>query len=192
MIEIKQVITTASGDKLEISRRGISWQPGDRSITGCSALEWAQILARCWNAAGEYWHREILPKHFTHAGATEYDYQGRTPKHLRRKLRKYGHTYPLVFSGDLKRDVLRTLDVRSDQKGARVVLHGPRYLYAYRKDYKQADKAYELSTISRGDAEAIARVLDQNIEAAKAGGISGGGHRGEPTRGLFGGHRAAG
>lgn len=215
MIEVKQTITTASGEKLEISRRGISWTPGERSIGGCSQKEWGAILARAWHWAGEYWHREILPRHFTHAGAAEYGYKPRHFKYTRYKLKRYGHTYPLVFRGDMKRAVLRTEDVRSDQKGARIVLHGPTYLYAYRKFNKrlaaryrrrgshragtdearyrlqdQPDKAYELSTISSRDAEAVARVLDRGIEQLKAARIGGAGHQGEAARDPLQGHRA--
>lgn len=49
-----------------------------------------------------FWHREFRPKHFTHAGATEYRYTERSPLYNRKKLRRFGHTYPLVFTGDSK------------------------------------------------------------------------------------------
>lgn len=70
-------------------------------------LRAANDLARAvgWQV-GAHWFRTILPKHFTHRGATEYGYAERTPQHNRAKLRKYGHTYPLVFSSKTRDQIL--------------------------------------------------------------------------------------
>lgn len=62
-------------------------------------------------AAGEDYHRELRPKRFTREHAAEAGYKPRAGEHLvwgskefwksytGRKLKKYGHTLPLVFSG---------------------------------------------------------------------------------------------
>jgi hypothetical protein len=62
-------------------------------------------------AAGEDYHRELRPKRFTKEHAAEAQYKPRAGETLQwgskafwrsytgRKLKKYGHTLPLVFSG---------------------------------------------------------------------------------------------
>lgn len=188
---IKQTVTMPDGRKVEFSRRGIELS-ADRSLTGCSRGAWNKGLIQAWEAAGRFWHQEILPKKFTHAGATEYGYQGRTPQYTRRKLRKFGHTYPLVYTGELKRQALRTEDIRSTARGVKIVIHGPAYLYMYRRyqpqklsaaalrraqrrgldtsrTIDQPDKAGELQAVSARDAELIAKKIDRFL-AVKFGG----------------------
>lgn len=140
--------------------------------------EWREISKVGWEHAGEVWHREILPRHFTEQGAREYaaagsrgEYKRRTKKYEDRKLRKFGHRRPLVYTGDLEREVTRMREVRvvgdnSKRRGAvRIVLRGPRYLFAYRKDLKQPDKAAELRVVSFNDARLIAKRMDAVLTA---------------------------
>lgn len=132
------------------------------------AREFREISKRAWQAAGEFWHAEILPRHFEPDAARVYRYQRRSRSYEARKLRQVGHRRPLEFSGELRRTVARTRDVRtSGTRGgaARIVLRGPRYLYAYRKDLKQPDKAAELKAVSYRDARDLARVLDERLTA---------------------------
>jgi len=159
--------------KQKLTRKGL----------GFSAGEWRPLLKSGWGKVGRFWHRVILRKHFTVAGASEYGYQRRSKGHETRKLRKYGHRRPLVFTGDLERQVSRVVDVRASSKGARVVLHGPRYLWQYRKDYGQPNKAAELQTVSKRDAKLLAEVLDEHIRQEA--------NRGTGTVDITGGHRAA-
>jgi len=135
-----------------------------RQGTGFDRSTWRQLLKLAWKKAGELWHRAILPKHFTRAGAAEYHYEKRSAAYMRHKGRRWGHQRPLVYRGELERQVKRTRDVRHTSKGAKVVLHGPRHLHAYRKDYSQPNKAAELRAISKGDAEAIRKSLDRRLQ----------------------------
>lgn len=180
MIPIKQTAVLQDGRKIELT--AYAFRPSV-SLTGLPLSKVREVLKAAWEHAGEFWHRVILKKHFTHAGAKEYGYKPRKqaevrtsmtksgkirvrklPSYDQRKFRKWGHTYPLVWSGEMKRQVMRTRDVRSTAKGAKVVLHGPKHLWQFRKDYGQADKAAELSRISEADARLITRVLDRAIE----------------------------
>lgn len=198
MIPIKQAVIMPDGSRVEISRRAIA--APESSLTGCSPRRWKSILKRAWDAAGQYWHRVILPKKFTHAGATEYNYQPREQGYEAQKRKKFGHTYPLVWSGELERLARRLMDVRSDSKGARIVIHGPRYLFAYRKNIRQPDKAEELRRVSEADAAAVARVINQ-VVADESNRRPGAGHRGvggtgalslDQANAYFGGSEAAG
>ena len=58
-------------------------------------------------------HRSFLPRHFSPAAASRYHYKRRKWKYIQRKLRVKGHTDPLTWSGDMKRMVLRRLEVRT-------------------------------------------------------------------------------
>jgi len=166
MIEVKQTITAADGTSYEFSatRRTVTFA-SDRSFCGCSKSEWKTILVVGWGRLGRHWHKQILPRHFELPAKTEYNYQPRSARHMRRKARLYGHQRPLEYTGEMKRKVMRVRDVRVLQSGkaAKVVLWGPAHLYAYRKDYGQPDKAEELRRISARDAQELARVMDETI-----------------------------
>lgn len=140
--------------KQTIQRRG----------TGFTAREWREKIKAAWQHTGEFHHRVILKKKFRYGAEQEYGFKRRSAGYLRRKSRKYGHTLPLVFSGNLMRSVTRIVDVRASSKGASVILHGPRYLYQYRRNLNQPNKAAELRAISQRDARLLAQVLDRQLQ----------------------------
>ena len=113
--------------------------------------------------AGLRWHRNTLPGHFTPAAASRYRYKKRSEKHEEAKLRKFGHNKPLVFSGALAAQVMRAARITATGKGVRVVMRGPKYLYQRRKDYKQPDKAKELTTTTRTELRSIAQSMHRDL-----------------------------
>jgi len=138
-----------------------------REGTGFDASSWRGLLKLAWLAAGRLWHERILPKHFTRQGATAYGYQPRSAAYMRHKGKRWGHQKPLVFRGDLDREVKRIRDVRATSKGSRVVLHGPRHLHAYRKNYNQPDKAAELRAVTEAEAgQDLAPTIDATLQRA--------------------------
>ncbi len=134
-----------------------------RKGTGLDARTWRDILVSAWQSVGVFWHTKILPKHFTREGAREYGYKPRSKNYMIRKARKFGHQEPLVWSGELHRQARMWRDVRAASSGARVVIHGPKYLYQYRKNQNDPRKAQELQMISAADAEACGNELDKAI-----------------------------
>ena len=112
-------------------------------------------------AIGELWHDRILPGHFTEKAKAKYKYRKRGKVHTDRKRRLYGHEKPLVFSGEMQRDVTRMARITSTARGARVAMSGPRYLYAYRKDYNQPDKAAEIIAVTAQEANHLAEEMDR-------------------------------
>lgn len=109
------------------------------------ALRKASTQARrdAFRAVGEHWHEKFRPVHFTHRGARKYGYKPRqgqrtagepptttssrrrfASSYTGRKLRKWGHTRPLVYSGESEA-LTRFLDVRATSKGSRVVMRAP-------------------------------------------------------------------
>jgi len=153
-----------------------------RTGTGFDAKTWRGMLKEAWERAGRHWHRYILRKHFQRGAYAEYNYQPRTTKYEKRKARVKGHRRPLVWSGQAEREAHRTLDLRVTSKGAKIVLHVPKHLYAYKlpeQRFKKIrgggvlpytihlhdpHKAEELSAVSDRDAELLARVIDKELQ----------------------------
>lgn len=107
---------------------------------------------------GAYWHRYFRPKHFTQAGAVEYGYQLRKVKYTHRKLRKFGHANPLVFTGE-SRELARMKDIRATSKGVKIVMPAVRKLN-FRPKSGTIHMADELRTISAREV----RTLEQQAE----------------------------
>lgn len=148
----------------------------DFSVTVNEAGATPRLLLRQANAlarqvggqVGAHWQHFLLPKHFTHAGATEYHYQPRTTKYMIRKFKKTGHTYPLFFSGDSMLALVghnqpgmpSTIvpDVRVTATGGtariRVVLAGANKLN-FRRTPDAPDLRKEVTTVSEGDAREL-------------------------------------
>ena len=129
--------------------------------SGISVKAFNEAQKKAFRAVGEYWHQHILPQHFTHAGARRYGYQRRSRRYESYKLRKYGHTYPLVKTGQMKREALMIRDVREKNSRVKVFLHGPKHLWQFRKDYGASDKAKELTAVDSKDEATIIRIFDQ-------------------------------
>lgn len=109
---------------------------------------------------GVVWHRRTLPKHFEDAALNRYKYQRRRKGYSITKARRKGHNRPLVWDGDLERQVTRIGRVSSTSKGVTVAMTGPRYLYAYRKDLQQPDKAAEMTATTPDERAKMDKLLD--------------------------------
>jgi len=132
-----------------------------RKGTGFKPRQWRQMIKSAWRKAGEYWHGDILERHFTIAAMREYHYAKRTRRYMIRKAQTFGHQRPLEFSGDLKREVMRTRDIRPDSKGAKIVLRVPAYKL---RRTKGPNVELELMRISRRDEQDIAASIDQELQ----------------------------
>lgn len=94
---------------------------------GIDALKTKQVndaIKRALVAMGKRWRRRYLPKHFTHKGAREYGYKRRVGEtgsggsgrpirkiagkitYTWKKWKLHGHTLPLVYTGELRRQSL--------------------------------------------------------------------------------------
>lgn len=74
------------------------------------------------------WKVDMLPDRFTHRGAAELGFTPRNFFYERRKLKRWGHTYPNVWTGK-SRERARLADVKATatklQARARVVIDAP-------------------------------------------------------------------
>jgi len=112
---------------------------------------------------GGHWHSRYLPGHFEPAAAGKYRYKRRGKQYLIDKERAVGHTRPLDYTGDMKAMLTRMARISATSKGAKVAMTGPRYLYAFRKDLAQPDKAAEVTATTKAEATAFAQLLDQRL-----------------------------
>jgi hypothetical protein len=116
--------------------------------------------------ATEFHRQTWARKHFTQRGATEYGYEPREGQPGRphpegfqrsytgRKLRKEGHTYPLVYSGR-SRLLARFPRISATSKKATIRIPFP--ALALQRATAHIDMQEELETISRPDTEDIVK-----------------------------------
>lgn len=127
---------------------------------------------RTFDVIGRTWHRDMLAKHFSHAGAREYGYrprkgmpgnphpQGFDRSYSGRKLRAMGHTRPLEYSGEGRR-LARIQDIRVTSKRVRVIL--PRK-FNRRNPHSQIDMREELTTVSEGEERQLVYLADRHLD----------------------------
>lgn len=118
--------------------------------------------------AGEHWHENILPLHFDPSAHFRYrgpdTYRPRSRKYNKRKRALFGHTIPLVFSGTMKRVVLQEQRVSGTSKRATVNLKGTRYLFPFKKNTRDHDKAAELTALHPQEGTTLGKVVRASYE----------------------------
>ena len=125
-------------------------------------------------SAGLRWRTKYLPLHFKRVATARYGYTQRSPGHKRAKMKRYGHSLPLVFSGtsrdeilgDKKEPVVRR---RRGRLGVLVRIQAPKYFYQFirrgktGKAAKVVDKLDEVTRITRGEHMDLAKHMDTHI-----------------------------
>lgn len=121
-------------------------------------------------AGAQAWQTDLRELHFEEGAGRRYGYQPRkgsgeppvvrgrpNPKYLWAKLRRRGHTRPLVDSGR-SLEASRTSRIDATSKRARLVHPTlPRYFYQYNKLHGAPNKMDELGTILNAEADLLAR-----------------------------------
>lgn len=134
---------------------------------GVSAREIGNQVRVEMREVGAKWHRDMLPRHFAYGADKRYNYQPRHVGTIRQKLRRRGHNLPLVDSGDmatqLRMGATITATTGGKRPGVRVVMKGPKYLYMYRKDYRQPDKAAEVRAVTADEVQELSRLLEERV-----------------------------
>lgn len=141
-----------------------------RAGSGLSRKALNEVLSEGYHAALLHWHKRIRPKHFTHAGAKEYGYTPRQGEnrvrwrgsYTERKLRKWGHTYPLVWSGGSLRKS-QTTRIRTSGKGGKASYSIP--VFNYKTKNNRVDKRDEYQRISPRDEVEMVDVFRRRVEA---------------------------
>ena len=133
------------------------------SIGGPTVMlrEFAPVMKAVLQEVVEIWHRRYLPRHFQTGAVAQYNYQKRSRDYMRRKARRKGHQMPLVYGGDLKRQVTRSARIMGSRRRAVASMSGPSYLYRYRKDSRQPDMADELTRVTANEERQLAVLIER-------------------------------
>lgn len=104
-----------------------------QSVPGLDRKSWGEVVARAMGLMGAYWHEFMRPKHFTHSGAALYGYSKRvgqgdgrrfSTSYTGRKLRKFGHTLPLVYTGR-SRTLSSIRNITANSRGVTIRITAP-------------------------------------------------------------------
>jgi len=95
---------------------------------GFSSRALTRISRALHESLGEFWHKTLLPSHFTDRAAARYGYQPRTFKHRRRKRREGKRDIPLVYTGTMERLLTQYAQIRAYPSRFSVTMIGPRYV----------------------------------------------------------------
>lgn len=131
---------------------------------GILAKERNRVQRECFYEAGAFWHSRMLRHHFTRQAFSRYSavYKRRKFKYEKRKLRMFGHTNPLVYSGESRRLALSIQDVRATSRGNRIVLHSRKLNFKHPKS--QINMREELTYISPAEEQGIGNVFDREFQ----------------------------
>lgn len=126
----------------------------------------AEASLPSWEETGRQFHLEMRPARFTHKHATEAGYTPRTKKYTLHKLRKFGHTYPLVFSGEVRRLVAtahitarRGIGSANNRGGVQIAYPGARKLNRY-NPLSQVRMAEEFRRVTDREATTLGRAWE--------------------------------
>lgn len=120
--------------------------------------------------AGRFWFRRFADLHFLPSAVARYGYERRRAKTQRRKeqLAKRGLVVedgrsPLVWSGLMKREYLRTPIIKATDEYVRMTMIAPNYVHARGKRMYR-----ELTAITPGEEEQINRETQRVYDSATA------------------------
>jgi len=122
----------------------------------------ACVKEAVWHSL-KFWHRDIMPKHFTKAAEAEYGYQKRTASYMVRKAKRFHHQRPLEFTGRTKAAAgfFKSRGI-TERGGKGVMTMLPKYFYQRRG--AAPDKVRELTALSESDTRDMADVLEERIQ----------------------------
>ena len=121
-------------------------------------------------AAAEFWRRQMAPDHFNSGAVGRYQYRPRSKKYMERKQNKFGHQYPLVFTGDSKRMILGTFSparvskFKSGGFRASIKLSAPKHFFQHQKNSPGQSKPEELKRIVPGEFDVLHAMVNEHIE----------------------------
>lgn len=147
----------------------------DGPTPGVLAKERRRIQKASFFKIGTHWHRAYLPLHFKNAAMTRYPgvYQPRQgqrgnehPKgfnrsYTGRKLRRFGHTLPLVYTGESRR-LANIRDVRATSNGSRVVIHARKF--NFKNPHSRINMREEITVINAAEENDLGGVFDGTFQ----------------------------
>lgn len=130
----------------------------------------AKFQKAAFGVIGIMWHRQFRPRHFTHEGSRLYGYTARKGargsavkfkgSYTARKLKAFGHTNPLVFSG-LSLRLSKIRDVRATRHGNRVILPTG---FNRRNPHSNIDMRAEVTAVVRSEEVKLTKRFDGSLQ----------------------------
>jgi hypothetical protein len=130
--------------------------------------QYQQASSESWKDVGAEFHSQMRDKRFTHAHATKAGYEPRVGSNMQpgqkgfwrsytgRKLRKFGHTRPLEFTGETRRAV-SLASISSSRAGVKVAYPGARK-FNFSTKHTNVRMADEFRRVLPEEADALAAV----------------------------------
>ena len=118
-------------------------------------------VKQIWFDFGVEFHSQFSDARFTHAHASKAGYAQRSKQYERRKFKKFGHTYPLVWSGTARR-LVRTANVVATKNGVSVRYAGAR-VFNFKNPKSQVNMREEFTKVLPEEAEHLVRFFETKL-----------------------------
>lgn len=131
-----------------------------------------RAMRKAYERVGQIWVDDMLPKHFTHKGAAEYNYAPRAGEQYAKgskaykrsytgnKERRKGHTDPLVWSGKT-RDQAKSAASRPSNTKVRIRLPVD---HLFKNPKSKTDPKSEIVRVSETERAKLTRIFDRELE----------------------------
>ena len=128
----------------------------------------AKITKGALEAMLDYWHGKYAPLHFQDIAYTRYKYRRRSEStKLDKRLNRKVHMPPLVLSGRLRRDILRSISLTGGKSLVRGKMDAPNYVNIIKRRADGSggiNKAREILTTTSSEVSKMANIFDQAIQ----------------------------
>lgn len=125
---------------------------------------WRRAVKAGNKAAGEHWHKKILPRHFKRNATRRYKYKRRSRRWRERKQRlarfgfaKEGGRTDLVFTGQLRLATQNFAAIRAFPKRVTIKMQAPSYL---RQRRGGPDKSDEITRVTAIEEKRISDIIE--------------------------------
>lgn len=145
----------------------------DKPIDVAARVWRRDILKPAHEEVGDYWHKNILPKHFKPGAAQKYNHQARTEGYLKKKARLArsgfakrvsGQLQDNVFTGRMRASLKRSSITRGYPSRVSVSMFGPRYTTMRVWKSNQPDKAAEITRVTQDEERELAQVMVSHVQ----------------------------
>jgi len=130
-------------------------------VTGTLAMSerrFNALIAEARSEALEEWHRTMYGDRFK-PGASGFEFAPRAETYNQKKLRKKGHTTPLLYSGRFMRSTAQVIEITASAKRATDWIRVPDYVWYVRGRENHAKRRQEIEQLREADVEAMARMV---------------------------------
>lgn len=116
----------------------------------------------------KHWHARILRRHFEPGASSRYGYKKRTRRYDATKLRRFGHTTPLVYSGAMRHELLmRTPRITGTHRAMTMRLRARALRFSAQAAYKNyPDMRAEVRAMTPDEEAEIVGVIEKSLAAA--------------------------